>query len=77
MKPRAAGLPWLLLSAIIGLSVYEFSSTGQVRWIENGFTRLSRAVDSLPDAEQTLSSSLADAKDTLETAFDTDIEANS
>ena len=70
MKPRAAGLPWLLLSAIIGLSVYEFSNTGQVRWIENGFTRLSSAVESLPEAEKTLSSSLNGAKDTLESAFD-------
>ena len=70
MKSRA-GLPWLLLSAIIGLSVYEFSNTGKVRWIEDGFRKIADAVDDLPAAEQTLSSSLSDAKDTLKTAFDT------
>lgn len=63
-------LPWLLLSAIIGLSVYEFSNTGQVRWIEDGFRKIADAVDDLPAAERTLTSSLNDAKDTLETAFD-------
>ncbi len=70
MKSKAAGLPWLLLSAIIGLSVYEFSNTGKVRWIEDGFRRIADAVDDLPAAERTLSSSLNDAKDTLESAFD-------
>lgn len=60
---------WLFIGAL-ALSVYEFSNTGQVRWIENGFTRLSSAVESLPEAEKTLSSSLNGAKDTLESAFD-------
>ena len=60
---------WLFIGAL-SLSVYEFSSTGQVRWIENGLTRLSSAVESLPEAEKTLSSSLNNAKETLESAFD-------